>query len=708
MIRDESENMENVIGKAAKGMFMQEEISEQEKQYDVLSALCSEFEVIYRVDFDTGEYEIYKNAGETDSRSAEIVRADGNYFDRMQYYIEKVVAAEDREYLRGKVEREHVLAKLRGHKNYFVRCRVKENARGVEHYEIHFADAGRKPGEHIVIVGFRNVDAIVRREETYRLETQHEIEETLEEARTGIWTIECEEGCEPRMYADRPMRMLLGVGADISPEECYRCWFENIEPEYVELVQEAVREIVEKGRAEVIYPWNHPTLGKIYVRCGGIPDERFQKSGFRVKGYHQDITETIVMRKKQEKALLEALVEAKRANMAKTEFLSHMSHDIRTPINGILGMLAICEKNPDDVEKQKECREKMRTAAEHLSSLINDVLDISKLESGSFEFAKEPFQIRSVLDSCMSILEPQAEEQRIMLEEKSAGLTHVNLIGSPLHLRQILINIVGNAIKYNRPRGKIFVSTEELFPKTLEELPKGLAIKPEELDDTAVYRFVIEDTGIGMSEEFQKHLFEPFTQEHSDARTSYKGTGLGMAITKGLVEQMGGTISVESELDKGSRFTIVLPIRIDEEQKQEDDAPKAEAPADVSGMRVLLVEDNELNREIVQYMLEDAGVTVVNAENGQAAVDAFAQSQPEAFDCILMDVMMPKMNGIEATRIIRRMERRDAETVPIIALSANAFEEDAQKAKEAGMSTYLTKPIDMGEMFRTMAAYRRK
>lgn len=696
--------MKNLTGKADKITLRQEEAAEQRKRHGVLGALCSEFEVIYRVNFDTGEYETYKNAGGAAGGIAE----EASYFDVMERYIDGTVAAEDREYLRGRTERARVLAKLAEHKNYFVRFRIRENGAGAESYEIHFADAGERPEEHIVAVGFRNVDAIVRKEETYRLETQHDIEETLGEARTGIWTIESEEGCEPRMYADKPMRMLLGVAPDISPEECYRRWYENIEPEYVELVQEAVQEILEKGRAEVIYPWNHPVLGKIYVRCGGIPDKKFQKAGFRIKGYHQDITETVVTRKKQEKALLEALVEAKRANLAKTEFLSHMSHDIRTPINGILGMLAICEKNADNAEKQKECRGKIRMAAEHLLSLINDVLDISKLESGNFEFAQEPFQIRSVLDNCMSILEPQAEEQRVMLTERSAGLTHTELLGSPLHLRQILINIIGNAIKYNHPGGSIFVSTEELLPESMEELPEGLAVKAEDFENTAVYRFAVEDTGIGMSAEFQKHLFEPFTQEHGDARTSYKGTGLGMAITKSLVEQMGGTISVVSEPGKGSTFTVVLPIRRDVERRPQTVEEGADAPTDVSGMHVLLVEDNELNREIAQYMLEDAGVTVVYAGNGKAAVEAFSRSKPQEFDCILMDVMMPVMNGIEATRIIRGMDREDAETVPVIALSANAFEEDARKAKASGMNTYLTKPLDMQKLFRTMAAYRRK
>lgn len=385
---------------------------------------------------------------------------------------------------------------------------------------------------------------------------------------------------------------------------------------------------------------------------------------------------------------MEALLEAKRANLAKTEFLSHMSHDIRTTINGILGMLAISEKNPDDYERQRECREKIRVSAEHLLSLINDVLDISKLESGAFVFAKERFYLQDVLDSCAGIMIPQAQEQGIALETKRAGLSHTCLLGSPLHLRQILINIVGNAIKYNRPNGKVTICTEELSDE----------------EGQVTYRFTIEDNGIGMSEEFQKCLFEPFTQEQHDARTRYKGTGLGMAITKSLVEQMGGTISVQSQLGIGSKFTVVLPAERAAVEKECTSQPE-NTHTDISGLRVMLVEDNEINREISQYMLEEAGAEIVNAENGKEAVELFAASPIGGFDCILMDVMMPVMDGLEATRIIRNMERKDAKTVPIIALSANAFAEDTQMAKEAGMNEHLSKPLDMEAVLRVIASH---
>ncbi len=671
---------------------LREAKNEVEIQNDVFRSLCSDYVGIYRVDFATDRCEQAQNIDKLQAGVRENIKFEDGYQKAMEKYIALHVVDKDKEYVRAMTEKSYVLNQLKIRKKYSIRYQVKENSQQVENFEIHFVGTGKKEEENIVIFGFRNVDNIVQKEEEFKLETKRDIEEILEVSRTGIWTIELEDGCEPRMYAGRAMRMLLGIEEDITPEECYKRWFDNIEAEYVDMVQEAVQEILRTGRAEVMYPWNHPTQGKIYIRCGGVHDENFEKAGVCLKGYHQDITETMVTRQKQDKAIMEALNEAKRANQAKSEFLSHMSHDIRTPINGILGMLTISEKNQDDLERQKECRKKIRISAEHLLSLINDVLDISKLESGTFSLAQNQFDICDVLENCMTILRPQAEEQGIYMEENRKNLQHTRLIGSPLHLRQILINIIGNAIKYNRPNGQIFVCTEELSSK------KGFA----------EYRFVIEDTGIGMGEEFKKHLFEPFTQESKDARTSFKGAGLGMAITKKLVDKMGGTIEVESELEKGSIFKVTLLIPIDETQEERSVQQEEDAPADVSGMKVLLVEDNAINCEIVQYMLEDAKATVVTAENGKEAVDIFAASKIGAFDCILMDVMMPVMNGLDATRAIRSLNRPDAETVPIIALSANAFEEDVKKAKEAGMNQHLTKPVNMDKMFRVMWQLRNK
>ena len=522
------------------------------------------------------------------------------------------------------------------------------------------------------------------------LEGRRSLEDILEGARTGIWTIELEEGCQPRMYADRTMRILLGVPDNIGPEECYKHWFERIEPDYLQMAQEAVQEILRAGRAEVIYPWNHPELGKIYVRCGGVPDRTFKKPGACLNGYHQDITETMVTRKRQEQSIMELLERVRQANSAKSEFLAHMSHDLRTPINGILGMLTILEKSLDDPERQKDCWKKIRVSAEHLLSLVNDVLQVSRLENGWPAAVEEPFDLCAVLEECITVLSPLAEERSVLLKLETSGLRHRRVIGNPLHFKQILMSVIDNALKYNRPHGSVFVRAEETAFRA----------------GTVSFRFVIEDTGIGIGEDFKEHIFEPFTQEHQDARTNYNGVGLGMSIVKKLVDQMKGTVVVDSHLGKGSVVQITLPIRADETRREKPAEKECDTQDDVSGMQVLLVEDNELNCEIVEYILKEAGAEVATAHDGKAAVDAFEASPPGTFDCILMDLMMPVMSGYEAARVIRSLERPDAGTVPIIALSANAFEEDVALAKDAGMNEHLAKPVDIHKMFRIMSQLR--
>ncbi len=518
------------------------------------------------------------------------------------------------------------------------------------------------------------------------LEGRQSLEGILEGARTGIWTIELEENCPPRMYADRTMRILLGVSDDIGPEACYQHWFERIEPDYVAMVQESVQEILKTGRSEVIYPWSHPKLGKIYVRCGGVPDKTFQKPGECLNGYHQDITETMVTRKKQEQSIMDLLERVRQANSAKSEFLSHMSHDLRTPINGILGMLTILEKSQDDPERQRDCWKKIRVSAEHLLSLVNDVLQVSRLESGRPASVEEPYDLCAVLEDCITVLSPQAEDQSVLLELEMSGLRHRRVIGNPLYLRKILMSVIDNALKYNRPHGSVFVRAEETAFRS----------------GTASCRFLIEDTGIGIGEDFKSHIFEPFTQEHPDARTNYNGAGLGMSIVKKLVDQMRGTVTINSRLGMGSVVQIILPIRVDETQSGQPEDEELDVQNSVAGMNVLLAEDNQINCEIVEYILREAGAEVTTANNGKAAVDAFEVSAPGSFDCILMDLMMPVMSGYEAARVIRSLDRADAKSVPIIALSANAFEEDVALSKDAGMNSHLAKPVDIRRMFQVM------
>ncbi len=660
----------------------------QKRSYNVLHALSMDFLGIYEVNFDAGECKVYRSSEQVGVDWAAYFQ-DG-YAAAMERYISEYVVPRDQERLRTMTKKSYVLAQLRTKKKFSVRYQVKDCSSGLKHLEIHFSATERTVTENCAIFAQRDVNALVEQEEKYKLEARQSLEDILEGARTGIWTIELEEGCLPRMYADRTMRILLGLPEEIGPEECYQHWFERIEPDYMEMVQEAVGEILETGRSEVIYPWNHPVLGKIYVRCGGVPDRTFKKPGACLNGYHQDITETMVTRKKQEQSIMELLERVRQANSAKSEFLSHMSHDLRTPINGILGMLSILEKSQDDPERQRECRKKIRISTEHLLSLVNDVLQVSKLESGRPAAVEEPFDLHDTLGDCIAMLSPLAEERGIRLELEDSGLRHSKVIGNPLHLKQILTNVIDNALRYNRPHGAVFVRAEETAFQ----------------NGTASCRFVIEDTGIGIGEDFKEHIFEPFTQEHQGARTNYNGVGLGMSIVKKLVDQMKGTVEITSRIGKGSVVQITLPVRADEEGSGDLADEAWNMPDNIAGMRVLLVEDNEINCEIVEYILKDVGVEVVTANNGKVAVDVFSASEPWAFDCVLMDLMMPVMSGYEATRVIRGLDRKDAGAVPIIALSANAFDEDIALAKDAGMNDHLAKPVDIRKMFQVMSQLR--
>ena len=341
--------------------------------------------------------------------------------------------------------------------------------------------------------------------------------------------------------------------------------------------------------------------------------------------------------------------------------------------------------------KQAECRRKIWDASTLLLELVNEVLDMGKLESGEIVLESCPFNVIELKDGILQTMERAAAERGIMMTDRTE-VKHTTLIGSPLHLKRLLMNILSNAIKYNKDNGSIDLTCREVRSD----------------GKTAWIEFICADTGIGMSEEFQKHLYEPFTQEHSDARTSYNGTGLGMAITKSLVEKMGGTIECRSKLGEGTTYCITIPFDIDSSAAPRVEETAALPAATPEGMHVLLAEDNELNIEIAVFVLENAGVTVTKAVNGQDALDQFAASAPGTFDAIIMDVMMPVMDGYQATRAIRQLDRPDAGSIPILAMTANAFVEDRRRAYEAGMNEHLTKPLEPEVVLRTLAKYRSK
>ena len=385
---------------------------------------------------------------------------------------------------------------------------------------------------------------------------------------------------------------------------------------------------------------------------------------------------------KDEKYKAELLIAAKKAeaaNEAKTEFLQRMSHDIRTPINVIRGLVNMADHYADDMEKQTEYRTKVKEASNLLLELVNDVLDMSKLESGEIVLEEIPFNLSSISREVFVVIEQMAAEQNIRVAWEKKEITHRDFIGSPGYVKRVMMNILSNAVKYNKENGQIYVSCVEI---------------PSEQPEMTTMEFVCRDTGIGMAEEFQKHIFEPFAQEYTGSRAKFAGTGLGMAISKKLVEEMGGTITFESKKGVGSTFVIRVPFKIDL------DADKREESKDVSeksikGMHVLLAEDNELNMEIAEFLLQNEGAEVTKAWNGQEIVELFRKSEAGEFDVILMDIMMPIINGYEATKRIRSLDREDAKKIPIIAMTANAFTEDRIRAKEAGMDEHVAKPIDV-------------
>ena len=387
---------------------------------------------------------------------------------------------------------------------------------------------------------------------------------------------------------------------------------------------------------------------------------------------------------------MESAEKAEQANRAKTEFLQRMSHDIRTPINGIRGMIEIANYYKDDPDKQTECRKKIWDASGLLLELVNEVLDMGKLESGEIMLEEREFDLKELLDSVGVVVDKQARERGITIITDGYPVEHRCLLGSPLHLRRLLMNIISNAVKYNHAGGEVRLGCRE---------------KPSADPETAQIEFTCADTGIGMSEEFQKHVFEPFAQERNFARSEYGGTGLGMPIAKSLAEKMGGTLSFVSRQGVGTTFTLSLSFRICHAPEKRNKPKRLLRTSSIAGLHVLVAEDNRMNMEIAEFVLNVEEASIIKAVNGEEAVRIFADSRPGEIDAILMDVMMPVMDGLEATRRIRAMKRPDARTIPIIAMTANAFAEDRQLAFAAGMDMHIAKPLEGSEMVETLERF---
>lgn len=455
---------------------------------------------------------------------------------------------------------------------------------------------------------------------------------------------------------------------------------------------------MERGRNYFIY---------VYMPEQHVYTTRMQKTMYALVFYLLVVGGLLVFRARTEKRYLEQQREhdeaykeqlreaaraAEKANKAKTEFLQRMSHDIRTPINGIRGFIEMGNYYKDDLAKQAEYREKIWQSSGFLLDLVNEVLEMGKLSSGEIQMEEIPFNLREICNEVKGIVTPQAQEKGVEFIVKKDELPYPCLIGSPVHVKRILLNIVGNAVKYNKNNGRVYITL----------------VESKTDDETMLVEFKCEDTGIGISKRFLPHVFDAFAQDSDIARSSYEGTGLGMPIAKSLVDKMGGTLEVESEKGIGTTFTMRIPFKKAAEQPSEEQKQEAPDMELVKGMHVLLAEDNKLNMEIAQFFLDTAGITSKCVLNGKEAVEAFEDSAVHEYDAVLMDIMMPFMNGMEATQKIRTLEREDAGTVPIIAMTANAFVEDKKQAMAAGMTDYITKPLQMDLLLRLLAKYANK
>ena len=667
-------------------------------------------------------------------------------------------------------------------------------------------------------------------EKSAELSTMHAI---IEAAEMGTWRIDLVEGEPGRMYADRRMFELLGLseqGASMTPEEVYDAWFSRIKPDAVQGVLDSVARMQAGNRDENTYLWVHPTLGERYVRCGGTAIEI--EGGYEMRGYHYDVDDIVREQAKQDELLKDALAAAEHANRAKTTFLNNMSHDIRTPMNAIIGYTALAASHINNTAQVQDYLSKITTSSSHLLALINDVLDMSRIESGKVNINEKETSLPEVMHDIRSISQASVSAKQLDFFIDTVDVVHEDVVCDKLRLQQVLINILGNAVKFTEPGGSVSLRVIE---------------KPSKSAEFARYEFRIKDTGVGMSKEFQEHIFEPFTREQSSTVSGIPGTGLGMAITKNIVDMMGGEIRVKSTPNVGTEFVVSLdcrvagsPVRyerIDELQgiralvadddsdtavsvsnmlrsiglrsdwtlsgkeavlrakvavqeadeygvyiidwlmpdmngietvrqirrqignesvpiivltaydwvdieaearaagvtafvskpifmselrevlsepfRATDDEGEAEAEVaasadDVAGTKVLLVEDNVMNQEIAEAILTEYGILVDVVDDGDVAVKMVGQSPAGTYDLVLMDIQMPRMDGYEATRAIRALENPELANIPIVAMTANAFEEDKALAKKAGMDGYITKPIDIDKTIDAIHNYAKR
>lgn len=679
-----------------------------------LDVLCREYTSVYSLDFRDNTLELlkldsisnaYEQLGDNEPRK----KLD--YISEVEKYAKAYVADECREEFIKVMEPRFLHNKLSETAHFTYRYKSKPNKAS----QCHFAVDLRRIDEQnpdFALLAFKNIDELVKEEneqvrkalEQKRLEEEVAyLNESYKQAsyREAILTTLCNDyevvyfcdllADELQVIKDSNPKVKVGMKAKFSDVVLLFKNTKNLMESAAEYVQKLDRDYLME------YLKEHQEISLQFCIKKG-EDKTYMEtrivrvmtdSGFKVILGSRHIDDIVKEREERNRQLNEAVYEAQRANATKTEFLQRMSHDIRTPLNGICGMLDIAEHYSDDLKKQGECRKKIKESAELLLELVNEVLDMNKLESGNIILEERPFNLYETAEEVFEVIEKLAQERNIKVICGGKGVTHWNVIGSPVHVKRIMMNIMSNAAKYNKDYGEIELICKEL---------------PSKEEGTAIIQFICHDTGIGMSEEFQKHVFEPFSLEQIGEKVAFGRIGLGMSITKKLVDNMNGTIEVSSVKGEGSTFIVTIPFKIATSDMITLEKHKNKE-ADITGMNILLAEDNELNMEIAEFILQDLGANVTKAWNGEEVVRAFKDSSSGAYDAILMDIMMPEMDGYTAAKVIRSLDREDAKNIPIVAMTANAFTEDRMKAFEAGMNEHISKPISEDKVLSVLSVF---
>ena len=651
----------------------------------ILSGLSRDYMTAFVLNLDTDEYEFVFNQETNHAQKHEEFIAFSDYVDA---YASAFALPEFRAVMRRELDSNMIKKHFETEDEYHFSFETLPNAAGLSCFQAHIVKEYEE-GSHFAFLGFRSIDEIVQKERFYKdalqkvnQALQHQLD-MITSALPGGVKISNDDPEYSFKYVSEHFAQMLGYD---TPEEL-------MEASGGTIADLAHPDDLEQGIAQALEQYNKADHYEITYRmkCKNGSWKYIEDRGHKIckpDGVIEHWNLILDQNELVEKTI--ALESEKKANQSKSDFLSRMSHDMRTPLNGIIGLMDICMKHPEDRTLVDSSRLKARVAADHLLSLINDTLELSKLENEEAKLAKENFYLPKLLHEVETIAQMRADEECITIRfmDNPYSIPYPNLIGSSLHVKQIFLNLITNSIKYNRKNGSVDCCLKE----------------EKESDERVLVDVTIKDTGIGMSEDFLKNIFQPFVQADQGARSQYKGTGLGMAIVKELLDRMGGTIEIDSVENQGTSIHVVIPFEIAEEPavvQEMSELPKE----NLSGCRILLAEDNELNREIAAFLLKDEGISVTEAEDGRQALECFLKMPDGYYDAVLMDIMMPVMDGYQTAIAIRGSGKKDAEMIPIIAMTANAFAEDKRKTMEAGMNAHLSKPLNVPELMDTIRKF---